>query len=448
MLRPQTAGKIRQRILVPATRRPQVREMDPPSVAGRGAPVYLAHGIFGLAALVFAVALPLGLERPATGATIADGCGLTGGSEAPLALLAIRLFAFLPLGDLALRAALASAVVGALAVALLAGLACEALAAARPGEPKSAERTGRAPTLPDPDVERVAAVGAALVVGLSLGFFRAATGAGGTALSVALVVAVWTRALRMARAPQPARQGLTLALLAGLACGAQAAAVPLIWAPVLALWMRGLWRKQRWSLLAPLLFVAGAAVVLFSVAAAGAPVSPRELIARLWPAATGGARVAALEAAEQIGVLGLLLGALGSSMLALRAPLAALLMAGATATGLWISGDGVVLAMAALAPPLAVGIAQVAGKLGRARLAAAAVVVAMAVVAPALDGGASRWRRDIRVPARLIEHALALAPVRARIDPGSAPMNGLFRYAALLGLRQDLTVTPRSFPSR
>jgi hypothetical protein len=448
MLRPQTARRTRQRALVPATRRPEVPGIDRPAVAGLGVPVHLVHGIFALAALLFAVALPLGLERPATGSTIADGCGLNGGTEAPLALLAIRLFAFLPVGDLALRAALASAVLGALAVGLLAGLAYEALAAARPGEANLAERPGRLRPLPHPGVELVAAVGAAAVVGLSLGFFRAATGAGGMALSAALMVAVWTRALRMARAPQPARQGLLLALLAGLGSGAQAAAVPLIWAPVLALWLRGMLRNQRWSLLAPVLFAAGAAVALFSVVAAGGAVSLHELIARSWPAATGGARGAVLEAAEQVGVLGLLLGALGLTVLALRAPLAALLIAGATAIGLWISGDGVILALAALAPPLAVGIAQVAGKLGRARLAAAAAVVAMTVVPPALDGGASRWRRDLRMPARLIEHALARAPVRARIDPGSASMDGLFRYAALLGLRQDLTVIPRTLPNR
>src|SRR4051812_43943015 len=87
--------------------------------------------LFAAALVLYVGALPLGLERPTAGLAVADGCALDGARGGPpLALLAIRLLAFLPLGDLATRAALASALAAALAVALLARLAATALATA------------------------------------------------------------------------------------------------------------------------------------------------------------------------------------------------------------------------------------------------------------------------------------------------------------------------------
>jgi Protein of unknown function (DUF2723) len=397
--------------------------------------------IFLAALATYAGAIPLGLERPIAGATVAAGCGLDPApSSAPLALLAIRLFAFLPLGDLATRAALASAVAGALAVALVGSLARQAVTAAR----ASAGSPGR------PDLlEPLAATAAAAVFALSLRPFGAATGPGASAVSLALVAAAWGRAVRLARAPQQMRHGLTLALLAGLASGAEAAAVPLVWGPALVLWIRGLRRRDRWTLVAPLLFVAGAAVLLFAVAAGGAPVTAREALGRLWsPTVRVDRWAAAVEAGEQLGVPGLLLAGVGLALSAWRAPLPALVVAGAAAAGLWISGDAVTLAMAAAAAPLAVGIAAVAGRFGRAHLATAAAVAVMAVASVALDGGAARWRRDPRVAARLLERALEQSPLRARIDPGSASMDGLFRYARLIGLRRDLSLDPGSGPAR
>jgi len=41
-----------------------------------------------------------------------------------------------------------------------------------------------------------------------------------------------------------------------------------------------------------------------------------------------------------------------------------------------------------------------------------------------LDGGASRWRRDVHGPERLLEHALLRTPLRASVDPGTAEMDG------------------------
>jgi hypothetical protein len=102
--------------------------------------------------------------------------------------------------------------------------------------------------------------------------------------------------------------------------------------------------------------------------------------------------------------------------------------------------SAVPLAVAAVAVPLAVGIAQVAGKIGRARVAAAATVAIIAAVAPLLDGGAARWTRDARLPARLLDRALAEVPLRGEVSPGSPEMTALFHYGRALGLRPDVTV--------
>jgi hypothetical protein len=90
------------------------------------------------------------------------------------------------------------------------------------------------------------------------------------------------------------------------------------------------------------------------------------------------------------------------------------------------------------AAPLAAGIAHLADKLGRARLATAAALAVMTLVAPALDGAGARWSRDARLPAHLLGRALADVPLRAKVDPGSPEMAGLFHYAATLGLRPDI----------
>jgi hypothetical protein len=101
------------------------------------------------------------------------------------------------------------------------------------------------------------------------------------------------------------------------------------------------------------------------------------------------------------------------------------------------------LAAAAVAAPVAVGVAHLAEKLGRARLAAATAIVVIAAVAPALDGGTERWSRDGRLPAHLLGRALGEAPLRAQVDPGTPEMSGLFHFAASLGLRPDITVSRR-----
>ena len=92
---------------------------------------------------------------------------------------------------------------------------------------------------------------------------------------------------------------------------------------------------------------------------------------------------------------------------------------------------------------MSAGAAELAARLGRARMVAAIVLAGLAVVSPVLDGGTSRWRRDVHGPERLLEHALLRAPLRASVDPGTAEMDGLLRYGAVLGLRPDLEIVRR-----
>jgi hypothetical protein len=221
-------------------------------------------------------------------------------------------------------------------------------------------------------------------------------------------------------------------------------AAPLVWLPALLLWFRALRQGARWPLAAPVVFVAGLGLVLFAVAVSPTGPTLGELLRGLWPAREAAAMVpAAVEAGDQLGVVGLLLVGLGGLVLVSRAPLAGALLLGTAGAGVWLSGTGVRLAAAAVAVPLAVGIVHLARKLGPARLAAATAIAVMAVVSPALDGGSFRWTRDGRRPARLLARALHDVPLRAQVDPGTPEMSGLFRYAASVGLRPDITVDRR-----
>jgi hypothetical protein len=216
---------------------------------------------------------------------------------------------------------------------------------------------------------------------------------------------------------------------------------PLVWLPALWLWWRALRRGARWPLAAPLLFVTGLGIVLFAAAVARTGPTASELLRGLWPARPPGASAAPiLEAGEQFGVIGVLLLGLGALALVTRAPMVGALALWTVGTGLWLSGGGVRLAAAMAVGPLAAGIAHLANKLGRGRLAGATALAVMAVVSPALDGSSARWSRDARLPAHLLGRALAEVPLRAKVDPGSPEMTGLFHYAASIGLRPDIQV--------
>jgi hypothetical protein len=421
--------------------------------------------LFAGTLLAYAAALPLGLDRLGAARAIEQGYLLSAGAPAeggaPLGALLIRLFAFFPFADVAARANLASAVAGAVAAVLLGRLSTEVLINLCP--PAHARRTER-----DLWHEPVAAAAGAGVAALSMGLFLAATSAGAVALTTALVAGVWIRGVRVARAPEDTREGLWLAFLAGLALGSDPRAPAFVWPPAFLLWIWALRRGERWPLLAPVVAVAGGAVAFYVTVAADVPVSIRVLGERLalgvWsgpifgPASAGEPGASGLLAlgghlTAELGVVAILVAVVGLLVLLLRAPLACALVLVSLAPGLLlavgetrepgrmeVAGAAIALLVAAASVPLSVGIAYMAGKLGPARAAAAAVLAVTALAWPILEGGGRRWSRDGRVPARLLEHALAGAPPRSVVDPGTPEMAALLGYARALGLRPDLTI--------
>jgi hypothetical protein len=209
-----------------------------------------------------------------------------------------------------------------------------------------------------------------------------------------------------------------------------------------------------------LLFVAAlGSSLLASAALAATPVAVGHLVGGVWPAGTQDrlAVVAtAIELCDELGVVGLLLAGVGTLALLRRAPLVAFWFGFTLVTALLLGHSpaqsglafeptraGLPAALLAAAVPMSAGAAAVALRLGRARIATAIVLAALAVVSPVLDGGASRWRRDVRGPARLLEIALQRAPLRGSVDPGTPEMDGLFRYAAAMNLRPDLEFSAR-----
>ena len=403
--------------------------------------------------VVYVAGTPLGLDRVAAASAVAAGLAVTTQEPSPpLALLAVRLVGYLPLGDGAARANLAAGLLAALATTLLGRLCVDLLVALRP--PPHA-RQGPRDFLYEPWL----AAGAALAGGLSLATFQAATSAGGASATLALLVGAWLAALPLLRAKGGAGRGFALAGLSGLAAGVDPVAGPLLWPLAFGLGLWELRRGSRWPLLAPLLFVAAlGGSLLATTAVSGSPRSVTHLLGNLWPAGMHDRAAVVRTAAElgdELGVVGLLLGGVGTLALLRRAPLVGFWFGFTLVTALLLGHSpaqsglleptraGLPAALLAAAVPMSAGAAELAARLGRARVVTAIVLAVLAVVSPVFDGGASRWRRDVHGPERLLEHALLRSPLRASVDPGTAEMEGLFLYGAALGLRPDLEIARR-----
>jgi hypothetical protein len=404
--------------------------------------------------VVYVAGTPLGLDRVAAAARVAAALGAT--SQEPgtlLALLVSRLAVYLPLGDGAARTNLAAALLAALATTLLGRLCTDLLAALRP--PPHARQGPR-----DFLYEPFLATGAALAGGLSLAMFQTATSAGAASATLALLAGAWLVALPLLRAEGGAGRGFALAGLSGLAAGVDPVAGPLLWPLAFGLWLWELRRGSRWPLLAPLLFVAAlGGSLLATMAASGSSGNLLHPLGSLWPSGIHDRAVVvgtAAEMSDELGVVGLLLGGVGTLALLRRAPLVACWLGFTMVTALLLGHPpgqgglhldstraGLPAALMAAAVPVSAGAAELAARLGRARVVTALVLAALVVVSPVLDGGTSRWRRDAHGPERLLEHALLRAPLRASVDPGTAEMDGLFRYGAALGLRPDLEIVRR-----
>lgn len=415
----------------------------------------LDPALFVASLVIYVAGTPLGLDRVAAASRVAAALGdVSQGLGAPLALLVSRLVGYLPLGDGAARANLASVLLAALAIMLLGRLCADLLAALRP--PAHA-RQGERDFLYEP----LLAAGAALAGGLSLATFHAATSAGSASATLALLAGAWLAALPLLRAQGGARHGFALAGLSGLAAGVDPVAGPLLWPLAFGLWLWDLRRGSRWPLLAPVLFVAAlGGSLLATTAASGGSASVLHPLSGLWPSGIHDRALVvgtAAELSDELGVVGLLLGGLGTLALLKRAPLVACWFGFTLVTALLLGHPpgqngvsfestraGLPAALLAAAVPISAGAAALAARLGRARTVTAIVLAALAVVSPVLDGGASRWRHDAHGPERLLEHAFLRAPLRASVDPGTAEMDGLFRYGAALGLRPDLEIVHRN----
>jgi hypothetical protein len=415
----------------------------------------LDPALFVASLVVYLAGMPLGLDRVAAASRVAAALGnVSQGLGAPLALLVSRVVGYLPLGDGAVRANLASVLLAALATTLLGRVCADLLVALRP--PPHA-RQGERDFLYEP----LLAAAVALAGGLSLATFQTATSAGAASATLALLAGAWLAALPLLRVQGGSGHGFALAGLSGLAAGVDPVAGPLLWPLAFGLWLWELRRGSRWPLLAPVLFVAAlGGSLLATTAASGGSGSVLHPLGSLWPSGIHDRALVvgtAAELSDELGVVGLLLGGVGTLALLRRAPLVACWFGFTLVTALLLghppgqsgadfesSRAGLPAALMAAAVPMSAGAAELAARLGRARTVTAIVLAALAVVSPVLDGGAGRWRRDAHGPERLLEHALLRAPLRASVDPGTAEMDGLFRYGAALGLRPDLEIVHRN----
>jgi len=413
---------------------------------------FLAPAVFAGAVVLYAVAVPLGLSRVEAAAQVAAGIDLdTSTRPVPFALLAIRLAQFIPLGDAPFRANLASAILAAVAIALLGRLCVEVVALLRP--PSNARQASH-----DFLHEPFAAVGAAFAAALCLGTFAVGSTAGSAAATLVVVAAGLLAAFALFRDSGNRAAGLGLAALSGLAGGVDPIAGPLLWPPLLGLSFLALRKGSRWPLLVPLCFVAvWGASALASVAAASGGLSLARLLATFGATAVHSGSTlpaTALELCDELGVVGSILAAIGIFVLATRAALIAAWLILTVVTSLFFAHSpqhsSLFLEPTRAALPAATfvagifvsaGLLHVAGKLGRARMAAALALAVILVFSPAMDGGQGRWLPRSDPAMHLLDIALARTEIRSVVFPGTVEMDGLFRLAHSLALRPDLAIS-------
>lgn len=411
--------------------------------------------VFGGALVLYAAAVPLGLGRieaaPQVAAALALDAHLDAHRQgAPLALLVIRLLQYLPVGDIALRANLVSCLAAAGAVTLVARVGLKLSALFRP-PPSARQATGM--FLYEP----VAACGSALAAGLALATFEAGVSAGSTALTLVVLLGALLAELALVRDIGNGSAGLALAGLAGLSGAVGPMVGPLVWPVLLGLALWALRKGARWPLFAPLCMVATlGGFALAASAASTVPLSLRETFVApfvVQPQGRGELWRTALEIGDQVGVVGVLLAAIGVVVLFSRATLVGawlalnlvtcLLFANLAETPVMPVRAAFPMAIAATCLFACVGLLHVSSRLGRARLAAACALAVILAFPPAMDGGFSRWVTR-PVPMRLLDRALERAESRAVVDPGTPEMAGLFRLARAIGLRPDLEVSSES----
>jgi hypothetical protein len=305
--------------------------------------------------------------------------------------------------------------------------------------------------------ETIALVGAVLCPLASLGLFLALSSSPSAALTLVLVLGAWNRLLPLERSPGTPRRGLLLAFIAGLSLGADPVAPLVILPPVV--WSAWRWLRdgERWPWLAPLALAGGATVAFLPLGGPSLVSVVRTLLETLGRGLASGALIAVARGwLDAIGVLAGLIAAVGAAVLLVRRPrlfiftlasvdvtLALVAGQGGATNGRFVAGSSAWMVLVALSfAPLLLGLGHLAGKLGRARGGAALALAVIALVWPALDGGARRWQRDGAVPQTLLESAEARLSPAAGVVPGSPEMAALLRYGQALGRRPDLVLLP------
>lgn len=369
----------------------------------------------GVAAVILSFVVPLHLSsgEALDLAAAAAGGGRPFAASFPLADLLARLALFIPAGELGARPHLLAALAG------VAALALRACPAGDSGDPPA----GR--------------FGALALLALSRPFLEVATRQPTTAVDVALLV-LGLRLTGTVRAAGGARgAGLGLAFVGGLAAGAGWPSRLVLWPVGVLLTLRSLRRGYRWPVLAPLLFAAGLVPFVGAIVAASPPAPALgEILARLFlmpphapvtaPAFWSAARVIG----EDVGALALLVAALGAWRLVGRAPPGWGLGA---ASWMTIAGAAVamgdlplarVTAVAAAGAPFVAGVASLSSAFGRARHAAAAVIVVVAVMPAAWVGmeaalSAPTRRAPADVARELETAVVAGGPAQAGTPPAA-----------------------------
>ncbi len=410
-------------------------------------PTSLGTWVFAVLLLVYALGMPLGLGRISGAPLLAAGLALGGdgsGHEAPLPVLLTRLMACVPLGDVATRANLGSALCGALAAVALLRLVLEVATGIRPPVPARATAVAFAH-------EPLAAIGAAGVSALGLCVFVVMTSGSGVAPEIVAILYGWIGCIRLARRSDDAASGLGALFACGLAATGGGGLFLLSAPPTLLLWFWAFRRGERWPLLGPLALVLPLGLWLLP-AFGGGPFGIRDLVDR-WLSAGGaspspwGLSAALGEVGDQIGVIAGLLAVVGAVTLIIRMPFAGVLIVGTGFVALMVAARGTasateggffVLSLMAASIAAGIGIVTLCTRMGAARTPAAAVLAVTAVISPILDGGGARWVRDTRLASSLVDTALGRVPLRGRVTPGSPELTGLLDLARVVGLRPDL----------
>ena len=408
----------------------------------------LDPAIFAGSLLLYAFAMPLGLASVEGASQVAAGISLdTSAQPAFFALFAMRVGQFLPFGDTPLRANLVSAVLCALAIALVGRMCLQACALLRP--PSNARQEPR-----DYAHEPIAAIGAALAAAFSLSTFDLGTAAGSAAATFAVLAGALLPGFALLRDHNRSGAGYLLAGIAGLSAGVDPVAGPLLWPPLVGLAVWSLRKGARWPLLAPLCFAAGwGASALACVATASAPIAATRLfsgVGRLDMHQGGELWSTAVELADEVGVVGSLLAVIGMVVLATRASalsawlvltvITSLLFTHSVERAAWAPTRAALpLAIAVTCVFVCAGLLHVSSRLGRARVAATFALAAIVVLSPAMDS--YRSRRRTTLPMRLLDRALMRAEVSSVVCPGTSEMDGLFQLARAQGLRPDLEIS-------